>query len=226
MKVGLIGAGSMGQAHINGWKQTDADIVGIVSQDKAKADNLAQQVGARIYDDYTQLLHDVDVVDICTPTHLHHDMVLQAAKANVHTLCEKPIALTVADGIEMIRAFKHDVRFFVGMVLHFFPEYQAMMQSIDGGSVGTPKVIRMTRASYRPQRDASDWFMDEEKSGGMMLDLMIHDFEMSRWLAQGDVIRVFAKSIRSQNPEVLADHALAILRFDNGAMAHIEGSWA
>lgn len=226
MKVGLIGAGSMGQAHINGWKQTNADVIGIASHNKAKADNLAQQVGARIYDDYTQLLRDVDVVDICTPTNLHHDMVMQAAAAHVHTFCEKPIALTVADGIEMLGGFDANVRFFIGMVLHFFPEYRAMMQSVDSGSVGTPKVIRMTRASYRPQRDADDWFMDESKSGGMMLDLMIHDFEMSRWLAQGDVVRVFAKSIRSQNPDVLADHALAILRFDNGAMAHIEGSWA
>lgn len=227
MKVGIVGAGSMGQAHAVGWKGTDADIVGVLAKESAPAQAMADDLGATVYSDYEALLNAVDIVDICAPTHLHKDFVLKAAGAGCHIFCEKPIALSVEDGLEMIQACEDaNVRLFVGMVLHFFPEYISMKNAIDGGSIGSPHVIRMTRASYRPQRPADDWFMDETKSGGMILDLMIHDFEMARWLSKGEVVRVFAKSVRSQHPEQLADHCLAIVRFDNGAMAHIEGSWS
>ena len=227
MRAGIIGAGSMGHAHASGWKQSDAEIVGVLSGNAANASILARELDTKVYTSYSDLLNDVDIVDICAPTHLHKDYVLQAAQAGCHVICEKPIALTVEDGLEMIRACESaGVRFFVGMVLHFFPEYISMKNAITSGAVGNPKVVRMTRASYRPQKADDNWFMNEEKSGGMILDLMIHDFEMSRWLTKGEVVRVFAKSIRSQKPDELADHCLAILRYDNGAMAHIEGSWA
>ncbi|MEO1286139.1 MAG: Gfo/Idh/MocA family oxidoreductase [Chloroflexota bacterium] len=227
MKVGIVGAGSMGHAHATGWQQTDADIVGVLSGTTDNAKQLADKLNTQAYTSYDDLLNDVDMVDICAPTHLHKQYVLQAAQANCHILCEKPIALTIDDGIEMIRACENaNVRLLIGMVLHFFPEYIAMKRAIADGSIGMPKVTRMTRASYRPQKADDNWFMDEAKSGGMILDLMIHDFEMSRWLNQGEVVRVFAKSVRSQHPEVLADHCLAILRYDNGTMAHIEGSWS
>jgi len=227
MKVGIIGAGSMGHAHAVGWKNTDAKIVGVLSGNEANAKILADALDAKVYSSYDGLLNDVDMVDICAPTFLHKDYVLRAAKAGCHIICEKPIALTVDDGLEMIRACEAaGVRFFVGMVLHFFPEYMSMKNAIASNAVGNPKVVRMTRASYRPKKADDNWFMDESKSGGMILDLMIHDFEMSRWLTKGEVIRVFAKSVRSEHPGELADHCLSILRFDNGTMAHIEGSWA
>lgn len=227
MRVGIVGSGSMGNAHAPGWKNTDAEIVGVASEDTDSAANLAGELGGKPYESYAALLNDVDVVDICAPSHLHRDMVEQAAAAGKHIFCEKPIALTVEDGAAMIAACERaGVRLFVGMVLHFFPEYISMKRAIDGGNIGTPQVVRLTRASYRPKKAADNWFMDEAKSGGMMIDLMIHDFEMSRWLAKGEVVRVFARTIRSQHPNVLEDHGLAILRFDNGAMAHIEGSWA
>ncbi len=227
MKVGIVGAGSMGNAHAPGWQNTGADVVGVLASDVNSAAQLAERLGGRAYDDYAALLADVDVIDICAPTHLHRAMVLQAAAAGKHIFCEKPIALTVEDGAEMIAACERaGVRLFVGMVLHFFPEYVAMKAAVDAGQVGAPQVVRMTRASYRPQKPDDNWFMDEAQSGGMLVDLMIHDFEMSRWLAKGEVVRVFAKTIRSGHPQQLADHGLVILRYDNGAMAHIEGSWA
>jgi myo-inositol 2-dehydrogenase/D-chiro-inositol 1-dehydrogenase len=227
MRVGIIGAGSMGNAHAVGWQQTDADIVGVFATETEAATDLAERLGGRAYSDIDTLLNDVDIIDICAPTHLHHDLTLKAAKAGKHVLCEKPIALTVSDAERMIAACESaGVRFFVGMVLHFFPEYIAMKRAIADGNIGNPQVIRMTRASYRPQKAADNWFMDQAKSGGMMVDLMIHDFEMARWLAGSEVIRVFAKSIRDTHPDADIDHALVIMRFANGAMAHVEGSWA
>lgn len=227
MRVGIVGAGFMGYAHAPGWRESGAEVVGVLATDQARAQDLAASLGGRAFTDYAALLKEVDIIDICAPTHLHRDMVEQAAAAGVHILCEKPIALSLADGVHMIRAAeRHGVRLFVAMVLHFFPEYISMKAAIAEGSIGTPQVARMTRASYRPKKASDNWFMDEGKSGGMMIDLMIHDFEMARWLLKGEAVRVFAKSLRSQDPTQLADHALAVVRFDNGAMAHIEGSWA
>lgn len=226
MRVGIIGAGSMGRTHAAGWAGTDAQVVGVADPDPEKGRALAAQYGWKHVNHMEDLLADVDIVDICTPTPLHYEMVMQAAAAGKQILCEKPIALTVARGKEMIAACQAaGVRLFIGMVVHFFPEYMATKRAIDAGEIGAPQVIRLTRASYRPQRPADDWFMDERKSGGMMIDLMIHDFEIAYWFA-GPVERVFAKNIRSRYPDKLEDHALAILRFKSGALAHIEGSWA
>ncbi len=226
MRVGIVGAGSMGRAHAVGWAGTDADIVGVADADRATGGALAAQYGWRYFDSLDAILPEVDVVDFCLPTHLHYDAVMQAAQAGKHIMCEKPIALTVARGQEMIAACKAaGVRLFIAMVIHFFPEYIAVKRAIDAGQIGSPQMIRLTRASYRPKRPANNWFFDNSKSGGMMLDLMIHDFEYAHWLA-GTVERVFAKSITADNPDILEDHALVVLRFQSGAIAHIEGSWA
>ena len=227
MRVGIVGAGSMGIAHARGWAGTDAEIVGIADAIPAKAEALAAKYGWRFYDSMDAILPEVDVVDLCTPTHLHHALTLHAARAGKHVMCEKPIALTVAHGKEMIAACRQaGVRFFVGMVVRFFPEYQAAHRAIQAGQIGAPAVARFTRAVFRPQRPLTDWFMDPEKSGGMILDLSIHDFDQARWLVGDEVERVFARSVTTQDPSIPEDHMLAILRFRNGAMAHVEGSWA
>lgn len=226
MRVGIIGAGSMGRAHALGWSGTDAEIVGIADPDCDAGETLAKQYGWQCFDGMDAILPEVDIVDICVPTHLHYEAVLKAAQAGKHIMCEKPIALTLNHGKEMIAVCQDaGVRLFIGMVVRFFPEYMATKRAIDAGEVGRPQVVRLSRASYRPQRPADDWFMDDNKSGGMMLDLMIHDVEIAHWFG-GSVQRVFAKSIRSKHPNKLEDHALAILRFESGAMAHIEASWA
>jgi len=226
MRVGIVGSGFMGRAHAPGWASTDAEIVGVASVNREDGEQLASQYGWRYFPDLDAILPHVDVVDLCVPTHVHHAMTVQAARARKHIICEKPIALTVEDGIEMIRVCKQNgARLFIAMVLHFFPEFVKIKQSVDEGRIGKPAVIRLTRASYRPKKPADNWFLDNNKSGGMMIDLMIHDFEYAHWLA-GDVERVIARSVSMDHPAVPEDHALAILRFRNGAMAHIEGSWA
>lgn len=227
MRVGIIGAGSMGTAHARGWAKTDAEVVGVADIKVPKAEALASKYGWRAFDSMDAILPEVDVVDLCLPTHLHYEKTLQAARAGKHILCEKPIALTVAHGQEMIAACRQaGVRLFIGMVVRFFPEYQAAHRAIQAGQIGAPGVVRLTRAVFRPQRPRDDWFMNESLSGGMIVDLPIHDFDQARWLVGDEVVRVFAKSISAQNPDVLEDHVLVILRFRNGAMAHVEGSWA
>jgi predicted dehydrogenase len=226
MKVGIAGVGFMGTTHAAGWSATDADLVGFCAETTDEAAGLAQIYRAQVYPDYAALLNDVDVIDICTPTHLHFEMVLQAAAAGKHIICEKPLARTVAQAQEMIRVCRAaGVKLFVAHVVRFFPEYALAQAQIDRGKIGKPGVVRLTRASYRPKKPSGNWFLDFEKSGGMMLDLMIHDFDYARWIC-GDVESVFAKNVTSAHPEAVIEYGIAILKHTSGALSHVVGGWA
>jgi myo-inositol 2-dehydrogenase / D-chiro-inositol 1-dehydrogenase len=225
MRVGIVGAGTMGGVHAAGWKSTDAELVGVMSKNQRAALELSQKYSTKVFDTYEALLKEVDIIDICVPTDFHKEMVLQAAKAGKHILCEKPIALTVEDGQEMIEACNAaKVRLFIAMVVRFFPQYSASQQAVVNGQLGNIGVMRFKRVSYQPTGDEA-WFTDDARSGGMLVDLMIHDLDYARWLG-GNVKRVFAKSVRGQDPNALTDYALVTLGFDNGRMALVEGGWA
>lgn len=226
MRVGIVGSGFMGSTHAASWAETEATIAGFVTKNPENAQALLAQYGGQLYPDLAAMLADVDVVDICTPTHLHHEMVLQAAAAGKDIICEKPLARTLAQGQEMIAACQTaGVKLLVAHVVRFFPEYAQAQATVASGDIGPPAVIRLTRGTFRPKKAADNWFVDLEKSGGMMFDLMIHDFDYARWLA-GDVESVFAKNISSSEPQAPVDYGLVILKHRSGAISHVEGSWA
>ena len=226
MRVGLVGAGFMGTAHAAAWAATDAQLIGVIAGPDSLPGELADRHGIRAYEDMTALINDVDVVDVCAPTYLHHELVMAALRARRHVVCEKPLALTTEQGEEMVAASRDaGVALLVGHVVRFFPEYAAAKARVADGSLGEPGVLRLRRDTFAPRKRAGNWFLDEGKSGGLVLDLMIHDFDYARWVA-GDVDTVYARSLRGVRPEAAVDHALAILRHRGGAITHVEGSWA
>jgi predicted dehydrogenase len=172
------------------------------------------------------MLPDVDVVDICTPTHLHLEMTLQAAAAGKHVVCEKPLARSSAQALEMIAVCrKAGVKLLVAHVVRFFGQYALAKASVANGDIGKPGVIRLSRGSFRPKKPDGNWFLDESKSGGILMDLMIHDYDYARWIA-GDVESVFAKRVLNEHPEAPVDYGLVILKHRSGALSHIAGAWA
>jgi predicted dehydrogenase len=226
MKIGIVGAGFMGVTHAAAWAETEAQIAGFVAETADEARPLAEQYGAKIYPDLASLLEQVDVVDLCTPTHLHHPMVLQAAAAGKHIVCEKPLALTVEQAQEMLQACRSaGVRLLVAHVVRYFPEYALAKAAVEEGKIGRPGVIRLSRGSFRPKKPLGNWFLDEAKSGGILMDLMIHDFDYARWIA-GEVESVFAKKVTTGRPEAGIDYGLAILKHTSGALSHVAGAWA
>ena len=226
MRIGIVGTGFMGQTHTAAWAATNATIAGFLSRDRETADALAAQYQTQIYADLASLISDVDVVDICTPTHLHFEMVLAAAQAGKDVVCEKPLARTIAEGQQMIAICDQmGVKLLVAHVVRFFPEYAQAKNEVVNGSIGQTAVLRLTRGSFQPKKAIDNWFVDFEKSGGMMLDLMIHDLDYARWVA-GEVETVFAKKISSSHPGAAVDHGLVILKHRNGTISHVEGSWA
>jgi predicted dehydrogenase len=225
MRVGLIGAGAMGSTHAAAWKQTGAQLAGLFDTKGEQASALASLYQTRTYTNLDTLLQDVDIVDICTPTHLHHDMVLQAAAAGKHVVCEKPLGRTLAQGQAMVQACRDaGVALLVGQVVRFFPEYAAAQREVAAGHLGDVAVVRLKRNVFRPRKAQDNWFLDRAKSGGMILDLMIHDFDYARWIS-GEVVAVFARQLGDAAQSV-GDHCLAILTHASGAISHVEGSWA
>ncbi|HEX5323227.1 MAG TPA: Gfo/Idh/MocA family oxidoreductase, partial [Capsulimonadaceae bacterium] len=113
-----------------------------------------------------------------------------------------------------------------GHVVRFFPEYATAKRMVDNGEVGKPAAIRCARVSSHPRGSVSNWYAEPTQSGGVALDLMIHDFDWLRWCF-GDVDHVFAKGLygKSEHQGSL-DYALATLRFKSGAVGHVCGSWS
>jgi predicted dehydrogenase len=166
------------------------------------------------------------VIDICAPSDLHKSMVIRAAEAGKHVICEKPIALTLDDAQTMLGACAvHNVTLLIAHVVRFFPEYALAQQAVERGDIGRVGVIRLTRCSYQPKPSTGNWFLDPARSGGMMIDLMIHDFDYARWIA-GEVESVYARSVRSRTPDAPGDYALVVLRHEGGAISNVEGGWA
>jgi predicted dehydrogenase len=226
MKIGIAGAGFMGVTHAAGWAATPAQLTGIVAETIEEAAPLAGQYGLKVYPSFTSMLDEVDAVDICTPTHLHYEMVLQAAAAHKGIICEKPLARSVAQAQEMVAACrKAGVLLLVAHVVRFFPEYALAKSSVARGEIGKPGVIRLSRGSYRPKKPVGNWFLDEAKSGGILMDLMIHDFDYARWIA-GDVENVYAKKITTSHPTAPVDYGLVFLNHRSGALSHVSGAWA
>jgi predicted dehydrogenase len=226
MKVGIVGAGFMGTTHAEAWSQTDAVIAGLLADPIEEAKPLADQYAAKVYPDLTTMLGDVDIVDICTPTHLHYQMVLQAAEAGKDIICEKPLGRTVTQARQMVSTCRQaGVQLLVAHVVRFFPEYASTKAAVDQGQIGRVGVVRLSRGSYRPKKPVGNWFLDESKSGGILMDLMIHDFDYARWIA-GEVESVFAKKVTTANPEAPVEYALAVIKHKNGALSHIAGAWA
>src|SRR5688500_17102004 len=122
IRVGVVGTGSMGSTHIAAWAQTPARFAGCFATDRVRAAAVAQQYGGKGYDVLNSLMAEVDVVDICTPTYLHREMVTRAAEAGRQIVCEKPLALTAADGRAMIETCERaGVKLLIGHVVRFFP---------------------------------------------------------------------------------------------------------
>jgi predicted dehydrogenase len=230
-QVGIVGAGLTGGMHAERWVQLrsdrggDLELAGFHTRTPAHAQVAADRYGGRAFPSLQAMLAEVDIVDICTPTPTHKDLVLAAAAAGKDILCEKPMARNLRDAAEMIAASESaGVRLFMAHVVRFFPEYARAKELLDGGLLGRPGIIRTVRGGNFPAPDTPNWYVDFEQGGAVILDMLIHDIDYARWCF-GDMTRVFARGLTFSDVED-ADHVLLAARFKNGAIGHLEGSWA
>lgn len=224
VKVGIVGLGTMGHQHIKAYLQMpDVTVTGVYDHHPDRAEAFRQQYEVPVAPTLEALFADCEIIDICTPTYRHMEYVLPAVEAGKGVVCEKPLARTLEECERIVAAVhKHGTPFMPAHVLRFFPEFRTAHRLITQGAIGEVAIVRTRRGGDFP-RTASDWYADFEKSGGVMLDLIIHDFDWLRWTL-GEVERVYAKSLTFRNLQHL-DYALVTLRFRSGAIAHIEGTW-
>ncbi len=226
MRIGIIGTGFMGTVHAAAWAKIPVIIKGFLADPPSEAERIAREYGATVFRTVDEMLENVDVVDICAPTHLHSDLAIAAAYAGKHVICEKPLARTVEQGTAIIDACNEaKVRLFMAHVVRYFPEYALAAERVQAGEIGKIGTAQYRRLSYKPKKPIGNWFLDEEKSGGILLDLMIHDFDIARWIC-GDVISVYAKKISAINYNAPVDYGMVILTHKSGALSHVTGAWS
>jgi predicted dehydrogenase len=223
--IGIVGAGLIGAWHAARWKQLPVELTGFYDVSSEATAKAVAEFGGRAFDSLDDLLAVVDVVDICSPTPYHKAPVLVAAAAGKDIICEKPLARHLSDAEEMVAACQAaGVRLFVAQVVRFFRQFAKAKALVDSGVLGRPGVIRTVRGGSPPDPNRRVWFTDFEQSGGVIMDVSIHDLDVARWCF-GDVEQVFARGLTYAGVEPY-DHALITLRFKNGAIGHVEGSWA
>ena len=198
--IGIVGMGFMGLTHLNSAQKLNGGrIVALVTSDPRKARGDFRQIrgnfgggGGRvdvsrlnIHPTLDSLLEDeaVDLVDLCLPSYLHASATTRILKGGKHVLVEKPIALTVADAGRMMTTAKKTGRvLMVGQVLKYFPEFEALEKAIRGGQWGKLLALHLRRIIVKPDWGADSWFSDAKKSGGMIVDLHIHDTALMVYL--------------------------------------------
>ena len=194
MKIAIVGFGFMGRMHYGNWKKIrgvkvaaicDANLARLTETTKgnlAGIDETTDFTGIAVYDDFAKMIAagGFDAVDVTLPTPLHPGMSIAALEAGYHVLCEKPMALTVAECDKMLAAAKRAKRtLLVAHCLRFWPEYVALKKLIDSGKYGKVVAAEFFRASNPPDpKGPHGWFLDDRKSGGCMLDMHIHDADM------------------------------------------------
>jgi inositol 2-dehydrogenase len=231
IRVGLIGAGRMGKvfAHTLAFTVSEVEVTALSDIDPKTSQEVAAQFGIKHhYIDYHELLkrEDIDAVVIVTPTSTHAEVIKAAAAAGKHIFSEKPLAQSLAMCDEAIAAVASaGVKLQLGFMRRFDPAYAMAKQKIDEGLIGTPVMFRST--SRDPRRTSLE-FARRENSGGLILDMGVHDFDLARWLMHSEIWRVQAEGDCLVYPELKEvgdiDNAVINLKFTNHALGNIDVS--
>lgn len=222
LTVGLIGAGNIAHLHVAAWKALGARVL---VHSAAGAPELAQQYGLEVAATLDGLLEEVEFVDIVTPSATHKEIALAAIKAGRDVICEKPLTLTAVDSQELSAAAEAaGVRIYPAHVVRYFPAYAAAYNAVRAGRIGEVAVARFYRQASSPA--GAGWYRDVARSGGVIMDLMVHDLDQARWLC-GEVATLYAvqspPTVDGISPVNVAAHVT--LTHVTGAISHLRATW-
>jgi inositol 2-dehydrogenase len=230
VSAGIVGLGRMGQiyaGHLAGHRQVRIAAVSDIAEGRAA--QLAEEFGVESWTaDYQEILADksVDAVFVTSSTSTHREVVTAAAEAGKAIFCEKPIALTLEDTDEMIAAIERQgVMFQAGFMRRFDRGYAAAKLRIEGGAIGEPVTFKsIGRDPFCPDLE----YAKPSVSGGLILDMAIHDFDLARWLMADEVRRVQTEGGTLAFPQLNTvgdiDNAVVNMRFEGGALGNVEVS--
>lgn len=222
LRWGIIGCGDVAEKKGGPalYQAEGSELIAVMRRDLTKAEDFAQRHGAkRAYDTTEALLADpeIDAVYIATPPHLHCQQTLQAAAAGKHVLVEKPMALSVAEGEQMIAACKaHSVSLHVAYYRRYWPKFQAIRAALEAGELGTVLGARLQLCTLAP---ASGWRVDPAISGGgHVVDVGSHRLDMLCFLL-GDITEVHGFAANRLAHHSAENDTVFSLHFASGVLA-------
>ena len=221
----IIGLGRIGKIHLGNLQAIDeVEIVGICDPtDEAKV--FSNKAGLTFYQkDFTDVAGEVqaDAIVICSPTDTHANYVSIAAKKGIDVFCEKPLDLSLEKVKQVLKTVNESkIKLMLGFNRRFDSEFQSVKEKIVKGHIGDIHTIKIT--SRDPSPPPINYI---KSSGGMFLDMTIHDFDMIRYLTNKEIVEVYAKGDALINPEIAKagdiDTAIINLTFEDGSMAVID----
>lgn len=229
LRVGIIGAGRIGKVHGQSivYQVPEAEVVAVSDPNVQYAKELAEQLSIpNYYATYEEVLAnpDVDAVLICSPTNTHADIAIAAAKAGKHIFCEKPVDLTIEKILATKKAAEDaGVKLQIGFNRRFDHNHGRVQKLAHDGTLGKVEIVKIT--SRDPEPPSPEY---AASSGGLYIDMMIHDFDMAMFLSGSDVKEVYATGTSLVDPEIGkagdVDTAIVVLTFENGALGVIDNS--
>jgi len=239
LKVGIVGFGFMGRMHYRVWKgMAGAEVAAVcdanpnIVADSQKAvgniDGAAEAIdfdSFNLYGDFDAMLADgaVDAISLTLPTYLHRPFATRALAAGVHILCEKPMALSTADCDAMMAAAEDAGKVLqIGHCVRFWPEYAKTREIVAGGQYGRVLAASFRRLGSPPTWSADNWFLDEQRSGGVALDLHIHDTDYVQYLF-GMPRAVCSRGSRARGGHLI--HIATLYEYADDKVVVAEGGW-
>ena len=227
LKIAIAGLGRIGKIHLD--NLLEISYVEVVAATDVLSESLqyAKKKGvAFTTSTFEEMLTitSIDAVVICSPTDTHADFVELAAKAGKHIFCEKPLDLSLKRVVKVLKTVKDtNVKLMIGFNRRFDKEFKKVQELVKNGEVGNPHLVKIT--SRDPCAPPISYI---KQSGGLFLDMTIHDFDMARFIVGKEVEEVFAKGAVLIDPEIGKagdiDTAVIILTYTDGSMAVIDNS--
>jgi myo-inositol 2-dehydrogenase/D-chiro-inositol 1-dehydrogenase len=229
LRFGLIGAGRIGPVHAEtlAFRVPQAQLAAIADLKPQAAQAVAARCNIpRILSSGEEMIADpgIDAVVLCSPTDTHADLIVAAAKAGKHIFCEKPISLSLSEIDRALAAVEAaGVKLQVGFNRRFDSNFLRVRQAVASGEIGTPNLFHIvSRDPFPPPLSYL------RPSGGIFLDMMVHDFDMARFLMGEEVEEVYAAGTVMIDPGFAAeddfDTAVVMLRFSSGAIGTVDNS--
>lgn len=229
VRFGVIGAGRIGKIHAGNiaTRIPGAELVAIADTNLNFAKELGEKLSVKkVFNDYQQILKDkeIDAVAICSSTDTHAMILIEAAINHKHIFCEKPIDHDLIKIDAALQAVAGSgVKCQIGFNRRFDPNFRKVREMVKDGKIGELHILRIT--SRDPAPPPAEYV---KVSGGMFLDMTIHDFDMARYLSGSEVKEVFAAGAVLVDPAIGKagdiDTAIITLKFENGAIGTIDNS--
>lgn len=240
LRIGIVGFGFMGRMHYANWsKCKNAKVVAICDSDPDIIENSKKAGGniegadsaidfdsLQVYSDFDKMLADdvVDAISLTLPTFLHCSFTIKALEAGLHVLCEKPMALNADECNKMAQAAVNNGKVLqIGHCIRFWPEYVKTKEIVDSGEYGKVIAATFSRLGSAPTWGADDWFASDDHSGGVAMDLHIHDSDYIQYLfGMPKRVQGFGSPASGKGLKCITT------RYDYGddKLVTAEGSWA